>query len=71
MDRLKQGSELTAAQLKDLKNVPGTYLICYFNGIESALTQLQSAKPLLHKYSDEVYGLYKESIRILRKAKYS
>ena len=71
MDRLKQGTELTAAQLKDLKNVPATYLICYFNGFEEALTQLQAAKSLLYKHSDEVYALYKESMRILRKAKYS
>jgi hypothetical protein len=71
MDRLKQEVELTRVQLKDLKNVPATYLICYFNGFEAALTQLQAAKPLLYKHSDEVYGLYKESMRILRKAKYS
>jgi hypothetical protein len=71
MDRLKQGVELTRVQLKDLKNVSATYLICYFNGFEAALTQLQAAKPLLYKHSDEVYALYKESMRILRKAKYS
>ena len=71
MDRLKQGMKLSAAQLKDLKNVPATYLICYFNGFEAALTQLQAAKPLLYKHSDEVYALYKESMRILRKAKYN
>lgn len=71
MERLKQGSELTTTQLKDLKNVPGTYLICYFNGIKAALVQLQAAKALLYNHSDEVYGLYKESMRILRKAKYS
>lgn len=71
IDRLKQGMKLTAAQLKDLKNVPATYLICYFNGFDAALSQLQAAKPLLYKHSDEVYALYKESIRILRKAKYS
>jgi len=71
MDRLKQGSELTTGQIKDLKNVPATYLICYFNGIEAALVQLQAAKALLYNHSDEVYGLYKESMRILRKAKYS
>jgi len=71
LDRLKQEKPLTAAQLKDLKNVPATYLICYFNGIEAALTQLHLAKPLLYKHSDEVYALYKESVRILRKAKYS
>ena len=71
MERLKQGADLTSAQTKDLKNVPATYLICYFNGIEAALTRLQAAKPLLHKHSDAVYALYKESMRILRKAKYN
>ena len=71
MNRLKQGKPLTETQVKDLKNVPATYLICYFNGFEEALTQLQAAKPLLYKHSDEVYALYKESMRILRKAKYS
>jgi hypothetical protein len=71
MDRLKQGMKLSAAQLKDLKNVPATYLICYFNGFKVALTQLQAAKPLFYEHSEEVYALYKESMRILRKAKYS
>ena len=71
MERLKQEKPLTASQLKDLKNVPETYLLCYFNGIDAALTQLQAAKPLLYKHSEEVYALYKESMRILRKAKYS
>tara|TARA_B110000483_G_scaffold133576_1_gene159855 strand:+ start:121 stop:1260 length:1140 start_codon:yes stop_codon:yes gene_type:complete len=71
MERLKQGADLTSAQTKDLKNVPATYLICYFNGFEAALTRLQAAKPLLHKHSDAVYALYKESMRILRKAKYN
>jgi hypothetical protein len=71
MERLKQEKPLTASQLKDLKNVSATYLICYFNGIDAALAQLQTAKPLLYKHSEEVYALYKESMRILRKAKYS
>jgi len=71
MERLKQGAELTSAQTKDLMNVPATYLICYFNGIEAALIRLQSAKKLLYSYSEEVYSFYKESMRILRKAKYN
>ena len=71
MERLKQGAELTSAQTKDLMNVPATYLICYFNGIEAALPRLQSAKKLLYSYSEEVYSFYKESMRILRKAKYN
>ena len=71
LELLKQGKSLTATQLKDLKNVPATYLICYFNGFEAALTQLQSAKSLFYKHSEEVYAIYKESMRILRKVKYS
>ena len=71
MERLKQGADLTPEQTKDLMNVPATYLICYFNGIEAALTRLQSAKKLLYSFSDDAHNLYKESIRILRKAKYN
>ncbi len=71
MERLKQGADLTPAQTKDLMNVPATYLICYFNGIEAALTRLQSAKKLLYSFSDDAHSLYKESMRILRKAKYN
>ena len=71
MERLKQGADLTPAQTKDLMNVPATYLICYFNGIEAALTRLQLAKKLLYSFSDDAHSLYKESMRILRKAKYN
>jgi hypothetical protein len=52
-------------------NVPATYIICYFNGIEAAITRLKSAKKLLYNYSEEAYVLYKESMRILRKVKYN
>ena len=71
IERLKQGAELTSQQKSDLKNAPATYLICYFNGIEASITQLKSAKNLLFNYSEEAYALYKKSMRILRKVKYS
>lgn len=71
IDWLKQDKPLTETQLNDLKNVPATYLICYFNGIDEALKRLRDAKPLFYKHSDEMHALYKESMRILRKAKYS
>ncbi len=71
IERLKQGAELTSQQKSDLKNAPATYLICYFNGIEAAITQLKSAKNLLFNYSEEAYALYKKSMRILRKVKYN
>jgi len=55
----------------DLKNLPVTYLICYLNGFQEAINKLEEAKPYLKKHSKEVYQLYKEAIRILRKIKYS
>ena len=71
MDRLKQGAKLTSEQISDLKKVPATYLICYFNGIEAAITRLKSAKNLLYTHNEEAYVLYKKSMRILRKVKYN
>ena len=71
MDRLKLDAELTLEQISDLKNAPATYLICYFNGIEEAITRLKSSKKLLYNYSEEAYDLYKKSMRILRKVKYN
>ena len=57
--------------LIELDENPRNVYDVYFNGFDAALSQLQAAKPLLYKHSDEVYALYKESMRILRKAKYS
>lgn len=62
---------LNKQQDLDLKNLPVTYLICYLNGFEDAISKLEEAKVHLRNHSQEVYQLYKESIRILRKIKYS
>jgi hypothetical protein len=70
LDKLRTNQGLTPSEKEDLKNLPITYLICHFNGFGQALMQLEHAKPLLSKNS-EVYRLYKESIRILRKVKYN
>ena len=56
---------------KDLVNLPATYLICYFNDFSEAKEKLEDAKPYLKVYNESVYSLYKESIRILRKVRYS
>jgi len=65
------GAALNKQQEFDLKNLPVTYLICYLNGFEDAINKLEDSKPHLRKYSNEVYQLYKEAIRVLRKIKYS
>ncbi len=71
IDKLKNKISLSKNEEKDIINLPGTYLICYFNGFNEAKERLEEAKPYLKTYNDNVYLLYKESIRILRKVRYS
>ena len=71
LNKLKKGLTLNATEKVDLKNLPATYLLCYLNHFPEALNKLFSAKLLLKSYSQEAYLLYKESLRILRKVKYS
>ncbi len=71
LEKLKLGHPFTKQDELDLKNLPVTYLICYFNLFHEAIDKLNEAKPYLKTYSEEIYQLYKESMRILRKVKYS
>ena len=71
VEKLKKGYELNNVEKKDIRNLPSTYLLCYLNNFNEALTKLEEAKPYLKAYSSEVYNLYKESMRILRKVKYN
>ncbi|RLD28537.1 MAG: ATP-binding protein [Bacteroidetes bacterium] len=71
LEKLKKGISLNKNEKQDIKNLPATYLICYLNLFHEAIDKLHEARPYLKTYSDEAYMLYKESIRILRKVKYS
>jgi Domain of unknown function (DUF5929)/Schlafen, AlbA_2 len=71
LEKLKKGISLNKNDEQDLKNLPVTYLICYLNLFHDAIDKLHEAKPYLKNYSKEVYKLYKESVRVLRKVKYS
>ena len=71
LEKLKKGLSLSKHEELDLRNLPATYLICYLNLFHEAIDKLNEAKPYLKNHSEELYGLYKESIRILRKVKYS
>jgi hypothetical protein len=71
LEKLKKGLSLTKIEVVDLKNLPVTYLICYFNLFHEAIDKLHEAGPYLKKQSNELYNLYKESLRILRKVKYN
>lgn len=71
LEKLKKGLQLSKNESYDLKNLPATYLICYLNLFHEAIDKLNEAKPYLKKYSEEVYRFYNETMRILRKVKYS
>ena len=71
LEKLKKGISLNKNEAQDLKNLPATYLICYLNLFHEAIDKLHEAKPYLKNYNEEMYILYKESVRILRKVKYS
>ncbi|MCL5127055.1 ATP-binding protein [Algibacter sp. L4_22] len=71
LEKLKKGLTITKEEDNDLKNLPVTYLICYLNLFHEAIDKLNEAKPYLKLYNGEVYTLYKETVRVLRKIKYS
>ena len=71
LNKLKKGLALTKHEEQDLMNLPATYLICYLNLFHEAIDKLIEARPYLKEYNQEVYRNFKESLRILRKVKYS
>ncbi len=71
VEKLRKGIPLNASEKKDIRNLPATYLICYLNDFTEAKTKLLETKPYLKNIGGAVYDSYKESVRILRKVKYS
>jgi hypothetical protein len=71
LEKLKKGLTLTKMEKTDLENLPSSYLICYLNLFHEAIDKLNEASPYLKNYSENIYNSYKDSIRILRKVKYS
>ncbi|MBF8151264.1 ATP-binding protein [Winogradskyella sp. F6397] len=71
LEKLKNKRKLSQIELEDLKNLAASYLICFLNGFDDALPQLEQAKPYIKKHGINLYNSYKETIRILRKVKYN
>ena len=71
LQKLQHKIELKANEKEDLKHLPDTYLICYLNGFEEAKEQMELARTLLKRHDHMAYQTLKESLRILRKVKYS
>jgi hypothetical protein len=71
LEKLQKALPLSANEIADIKNLPATYLICYLNNFEEALTKLENAKSVLKAFDTSIYEAYKLTMRILRKVKYS
>ena len=71
LEKLKKGKPLENNEIADLQNLPATYLICYLNLFDEAIDKLHEIKPYLKAQNPNIYNLYQEAIRILRKIKYS
>jgi len=71
LGKLEKKIKLNTSEVKDIEYLPDTYLICYLNGFEEAKDKMEAARPLLKKYDKEIHLSLKESLRILRKVKYS
>jgi len=69
IDKLQKGLTLTDRQIRELENLPSTFMICYLNAFEDAKQKLADAKPLLKPFPS-AYIAFKEAMRILRKMKY-
>lgn len=67
--KLQKEITLSEREMKDLENLPSTFMICYLNGFEDARQKLIDAKMLLKPYKN-VYSSFKEALRVLRKMKY-
>ncbi|MBO9582697.1 MAG: ATP-binding protein [Flavobacterium sp.] len=67
--KLEKEISLSDREMKDLENLPSTFMICYLNGFEDARQKLIDAKLLLKPYKN-VYSSFKEALRVLRKMKY-
>ena len=71
LKKLEKNRELSPHEHEDLKNLAASYLICYLNDFDDALLKLETIKPYIKDYNTELYKSYKETMRILRKVKYS
>jgi len=71
LEKLRKNIPITENEDHDLRNLPATYMICFLNGFHEAREKLDRARSLLKKYDRDIYELYKATIRILRKIKYS
>lgn len=62
---------LIPAEVRSLKYLADSYLICYLNGFEEAKEEMERARQILKLKYPSINASLKESLRVLRKVKYS
>ncbi|QWX83428.1 ATP-binding protein [Cellulophaga sp. HaHaR_3_176] len=71
IEKLSKNPSLVLSESEDLEYLAATYLICYLNGFEEAKQQMEKARSILKKTNAKAYQSLKDSLRVLRKIKYS
>lgn len=71
VEKVKNNIELKPAELRSLKYLADSYLICFLNGYEEAKEQMEKARNILKRNHFAENVSLKEALRILRKVKYS
>ncbi|WP_036157380.1 ATP-binding protein [Maribacter forsetii] len=69
--KAKKNTELTIAEVKQLKYLADSYLICFLNGFEEAKERMEKARQILKPKYPRINASLKEALRVLRKVKYS
>ncbi|TVZ15926.1 ATP-binding protein [Maribacter sp. MAR_2009_72] len=71
IEKAKANIAFSPMEVKSLKYLADTYLICYLNGFEQAKEQMEIARGLLKHAYPKVNTSIKEALRILRKVRYN
>ena len=71
LKKIKNNGRLSQSELKEVRNLPSIYLICYLNDFDEAIDELNAMKDHLKALDSLTYQNYKDSVRVLRKIKYS
>ncbi|SIP98861.1 ATP-binding protein [Maribacter ulvicola] len=69
--KVKINAELSIAEVKQLKYLADSYLICFLNGFEEAKERMERARQILKPKYPGINDSLKEALRVIRKVKYS
>ena len=69
--KVEKSMELSIKEVRSLKYLADSYLICFLNGFEEAKEQMEFARQVLKPKYPKINASLKEALRVLRKVKYS